>query len=190
MAVEGLDPADRISQVVEPALVEVGERWFRRDCDIGQEHHATGFLRRALCRLLDDAQEANNRPLRLALVGTPQGERHEGGTMILSILLELAGWRALSLGCDVPVREFQKAVDRWHPDAVCLSFVLSRNVNKRFAEFARIRGAPVFVGGRSLLNYQGLARRHGLCPLIGPAVDAVPRMLARFEDAPADQTAS
>jgi hypothetical protein len=64
-----------------------------------------------------------------------------------------------------------------------LSFVLSRNVNKRFDELAAIRGAPVFVGGRSLLNYQGLARRHGLIPLVGPGELAVPRMIATAESA-------
>jgi len=88
---------------------------------------------------------------------------------MLAIMLELAGWRAVPLGVDLPVREFRGAVEAWRPDALALSFVMSRNINKRFRELAEIPGVPIFVGGRSILNYQGLARRHGLIPLPGPA---------------------
>ncbi len=102
-----------------------------------------------------------------------QGERHEGGVLIIALLLELAGWRSLYLGTDLPTREFQKAIDRWRPDAVGVSFVLSRNITKRFAELSQLSGAPVFVGGRSILNYRSLARRHGLIPLPGPGSQAV-----------------
>ena len=86
------------------------------------------------------------------------------------------------MGVDLPVREYQKAVEGWRPDAVALSFVMSRNINKRFQELERIRGVPVFVGGRSILNYQGLARKHGLIPVPGSASQAVALLLTKFEE--------
>jgi methanogenic corrinoid protein MtbC1 len=173
-----LAPEERIARVVEPLLVDVGERWFRGQCQIYQERCASGFLRRKLALMLDEAQAANPGPRSVALVGTAEGERHEGGAMILSVLLERAGWRAVSLGTDLPTGEYQKAVDLWAPAAVCVSFVMSRNVNRRFAELARLRGAPVFVGGRSVINYRTLARRHGLVALTGPARESVGRLIA------------
>lgn len=173
----GLEPRELVERLLEPAIVDAGERWFRRDCDIFQERFASGFLRRTLARLAEEAAIANRVPRRLAILGSPQGDRHEGGLLIVSMLLEISGWRAISLGTDVPIDEFRRAVAYWRPDAVGISLVLSRNVNKRFAELASLRGVPVFVGGRSLLNYQGLARRHGLIPLVGPAGRAVVRWL-------------
>ncbi len=172
-----LDPSALVERLIEPALVDAGERWFRRECDNFQERCACVFLRRTLARLADQAAQANRLPRRLAILGTPQGDRHEGGLLIISMLLERAGWRAVSLGTDVPIDEFRRALACWRPDAVGISFILSRNVHKRFGEFATLRGAPVFVGGRSLLNYQGLARRHGLIPLVGPAGPALVRWL-------------
>ena len=166
---EGGHPAEVAEQLLEPALVEVGERWFRKECAVFQEHQASAFLRRKLDGLLDRARLANERPGRVALVGTVQGDRHECGAMMLALMLELAGWRAVGLGVDLPVSEYRKAIEAWRPHALALSFVLSRNINKRFQELSQLRGAPVFVGGRSILNYQGLARRHGLIPMIGPA---------------------
>jgi methanogenic corrinoid protein MtbC1 len=179
--VGGLRPIEQIARVLEPALVETGERWFRGDLEVGQERVASGFLRRKTSELLDRAQAANPEPKRVALVGTPQGDRHEGGVLIVCVLLELAGWRALYLGTDLPVREYQRAVDRWRPDALAVSFVLSRSINKRFEELSKLRGTRVFVGGRSILNYRSLARRYGLSPVPGAGPCAVARMIEAFE---------
>ncbi len=70
---------------------------------------------------------------------------------------------------------------RGRPDAVGLSFALSRSVNKRFRELAELHDFAVFVGGRSVLNYQRLARHHGLIPLPGPAVTALPLFLQEVD---------
>ena len=102
---------------------------------------------------------------------------------MVALLLEMAGWRAVSLGVDLPTDQFQRAVDRWRPDALCLSFVLSRNVSKRFGELSALRGVTVYVGGRSLVNYQGLARRHGLRPLVGDGEDGVRCLVEEVEAA-------
>lgn len=180
-AAAGLSDLERVRSVLAPALVEVGERWFRGECDVFQEHTASGFLRMKIALLGESIRAANLRPRKTAVVGTVQGDRHEGGVLMVGLMLESAGWRVLSLGVDLPVREFQKAVDLWKPDAVCISFVLSRNINKRFDELARLRGAPVYVGGRSIVNYQGLARKHGLRPLVGPAEEAVRKLIVEVE---------
>ena len=175
-------PAELASRLIEPALIDVGERWYRRECQVYQERFASSFFIRKLERMIDEATLDNPRPLRRILLATVQGDRHRGGGLMIGLMLELAGWRALFLGVDLPVRELQRAVDALAPDAMGLSFVLSRNINKRFSELDRIQGLPIFVGGRSILNYQGLARRHGLIPLAGPADRVVPHLLTEFEE--------
>lgn len=173
----GLDAVGQIHELIEPALVETGERWFRGHCQIYQERCASGFLRRKLLLLLDAAQAGNTRPVGCVLVGTVRGERHEGGALMISTLLELRGWRAIALGTDLPCEEYQRAIDLWKPAGACVSFVMSRNITKRFQELAGLRGARVFVGGRSILNYCGLARKHGLVPLPGSGSEAVNLLL-------------
>lgn len=182
---ESLPPGEVLSQIIEPLMVEIGERWFQGSCAIYQERCATAFLMRKLAALMETAQSENPHPTCLAVVGTVQGERHEAGASIFSLLLETAGWRAICLGSDVPVPEFQKAIDHWKPDALGVSFVLSRNINKRFDELSALQGAPIFVGGRSILNYQGLARKYGLIPLPGPAGEAMTAFLEEMSTRPA-----
>jgi methanogenic corrinoid protein MtbC1 len=170
-----------VARVIGPALTETGERWFRRKCSVYQERCVSGFLRQKLAAKIDAARRANAEPSRTALLGTVQGDRHEGGVLIANLLLELAGWRVVNLGVDLPVPEFARAVEQIRPDALALSFVLSRNINKRFQELSQIRDVPVFVGGRSILNYQTLARRFGLIPVAGPAATAVAQLFQEFD---------
>lgn len=162
-----LSPLELVEQTIEPALIEIGERWFRRESCLYQERAAMGCLFSLIHRLLHRVRHANTQPKRRVLIGAVQGDVHEGGIMLLSLALELAGWRAISVGVDVPIGEFPKAIDAWKPDALALSFVLSRNIKKRFGELAGITAVPVFVGGRSIVNHQGLARRFGMIPLAG-----------------------
>jgi methanogenic corrinoid protein MtbC1 len=177
-----LGTADLISRVVGPALTETGERWFRRHCSVYQERCISGFFRRRLGTMIDEARHANTHPLRTVLIGTVQGDRHEGGVLIAHILLEHAGWRVIDLGVDLPVSEFVRAVTDLKPNALALSFVLSRNINKRFQELSRLREVPIFVGGRSILNYQKLARKHGLIPVAGPASVAIELLFRGYDE--------
>lgn len=173
-------PRELVARLLEPALVEAGESYFRGDCGLAAERQATQFLMRKLTVVLDAAKTANGEPKGRVLVGCPRGDRHEGGPMLVAVALELSGWRSIPLGADLPTSDFQAAIDAWRPDALAVSFVLSRNVRRRFAELSRLRGTPVFVGGRSIVNYQSLAIRHGMVPLAGRAFPAVEAMLSRL----------
>ena len=155
--------------LIEPAPIEIGEHWFHGRCAVEQERVATTFLLNKLRGILESSRRANPTPSHTILICSLSGERHEGGSLLFSWMLEMTGWRALLLGPDIPIQVLEQAVHRWRPEAVGVSFVLSRNINKRFKELTRLSQVPVFVGGRSILNYQGLARRHGLIPLAGPA---------------------
>lgn len=175
-----LGEPELVGRVIAPALIETGERWFRQQCTIYQERFVSGFLRRKLDAMIEAARMANVEPRKTVVLGTVQGDRHEGGLLMSHLLLERKRWRVVSLGVDVPVSEIAGAVEHFRPDALALSFVLSRNINKRFQELREIRGVPIFVGGRSILNYQRLARRHGLIPVAGAVTTAIERMITEF----------
>lgn len=170
------DLPEFVNQVIAPAFVEVGERWFRGECWVFEEHVVTAFLRRKLELLIEAARSLNVLPKRRVVIASCLGERHEGGRLIASLMLERGGWKTIDIGADIPISEIAQAVERFMPDALAVSFVLSRNINKRFQELSAIDGVPIFVAGRSILNYQGLARRHGLIPLLGPVEHSVAQM--------------
>jgi methanogenic corrinoid protein MtbC1 len=170
-----------VAHLIEPALVDTGEHWYRRTAHVFQENLASGYLRHKLIGLVEAARARNTQPRGRILLCSIQGDRHEGGILILSFHLEVAGWRAIDLGSDLPTGELVRAVKAWSPEGVCVSFILSRNINKRFDELGQIQDVPVFVGGRSILNYQRLARNHGLVPISGQAKAAVAMVVDRLD---------
>ncbi|QEH32977.1 HTH-type transcriptional repressor YcgE [Aquisphaera giovannonii] len=177
---EGLEPVDVVDQVIEPGLVEAGEGWFRRAYPVYKERLITVFLRRKLHGLIEATRRDDPRSQGCLVIGTVQGDRHEGGVLLLNLVMQLRGWRVLNLGTDLPVREYREAVRELGPSALALSFTLSRNIKKRFQELKVITEVPVFVGGRSIVNYQSLARGYGLIPLPGPIRDAAPALEAQW----------
>ncbi|ADV63522.1 regulatory protein MerR [Isosphaera pallida ATCC 43644] len=164
------DPWEQL-RILEVALTEIGERWYRRDTQIFQEHFASGFIRHKLAGMIETARQRNHHPNQLAVLATLSGERHEGGILAVAVALELQGWRAIYLGPDLPIDQLRGAVTLWKPQAALLSFTLSRNLNAKFRELGTIREIPIFVGGRSIVNHQRLARSRGLIPMLVNATE-------------------
>ena len=119
-----------------------------------QERLITVFLRRKLSDLIEAARRTNS-------ASGPQRDRRNRarrparrGVMIFHHAMELRGWRVHNLGVDLPVREFTAAirgcVPRPWPSRSC-SHGMSRS---DFRSSKRCRTIPVFVGGRSIINYQ------------------------------------
>jgi hypothetical protein len=174
------DPLSLAERVVYPGFVEAGDGWFRHNYPVYKERLITVFLRRKLGCLIETARQANMRPTHTLITGTVQGDRHEGGVLIFNLAMELRGWKVHNLGTDLPVREYRVAAQDLRPSALALSFVLSRNIKKRFHELEKIAASPIFVGGRSIVNYQSLARHHGLIPLPGPIGESAEQFLAEY----------
>jgi methanogenic corrinoid protein MtbC1 len=176
-----LDARGLVDRVIYPAMIEVGEGWFRKNYHVFQERLASVFLRRKLAELIEAARKSNIQPTHTVVAGTVQGDRHEGGVLIFQHAMELRGWRVYNLGVDLPVCEYGEAIRSLHPSALALSFILSRNVKKRFQELETLRMLPIFVGGRSMVNYQSLARSHGLIPLSGPIAITADQLVLEYD---------
>ncbi len=173
---EALDcgtPESVAASILVPALTETGELWFRGDSNLCETRSLSVFLLRKLGTLLDLVQSSNQDPRGNVLTLAVQGDAHEGGVALLSLALELRGWRAINLGADVPVEAIQCAIDLWQPIAVGVSLSLSRNITKRFQELGEVRGAPVIVGGRSVINYQSMGRKYGLQIVPGDVLEVI-----------------
>ncbi len=161
-------------------LVEAGEGWFRGNFSVYQERLITRLPAGEIVRFDRGGALRNTGPGTAVIIGTVQGDRHEGGVLMFNLAMELRGWRAYNLGVDLPVREYRAAIPGLRATALAISFVLSRNIRKRFQELEEIQDVPVFVGGRSIINYQSLARNHGLIPLPGPMGKSAEQFLVEY----------
>ena len=93
---------DLCDRVIAPALRRVGDEWQAGHVTIAQEHRAT-----AICERLIAARSAQpaGRPRGIAVVTTPQDERHAMPAMMAAACLRENHWHVHHLASDLPALE-------------------------------------------------------------------------------------
>jgi methanogenic corrinoid protein MtbC1 len=136
-----LTPRQLALDVALPLMSRVGDAWHEGRLTIGQEHMATAEIR-SLVGALARLQEPSPGAPRL-LVATVEGEPHELGALVASLLASGAGAAPFYFGAGLPVRELVAAARRLRPRAVVLSLASSEDHEKVPAAIAELaRGLP------------------------------------------------
>ena len=153
---EGLDLGvsvdDLFFRVIEPAQVEIGDRWQRNEISIAQEHLATAISQLVISHLYERLPRGDSNGHSVIVACAP-GEHHELGARVAADSLEMAGFSVRFLGANVPAESLARLVRDTHPDLVVISAATSLCFPGLREMLEAVRGAdakvPVFVGGRS-----------------------------------------
>ncbi|AEP10942.1 putative cobalamin binding protein [Chloracidobacterium thermophilum B] len=145
--------------VLTPVLHLIGERWRRGELNIWEEHLASQVTLAATEHLHRQLPRAPFNG-RLALCGCPEGDLHEIALHLVVELLEVEGWRVLSLGPNTPLFSFADAVRRFSPQLVCISATIVHDLERLrrdygdFYHTARQHGARIVIGGAAFADPQ------------------------------------
>ena len=128
--------------MLQPLLVDVGDRWHAGELSVAEEHYATSFVRARLFGLLQAYQGQHN-PAPLVFTACAPDEWHEVGILIVSVFLARRGVSVRYLGPNLPLEGLAAIVARHHPAAVVLSAQSLETARKlRRAALAVQAGAP------------------------------------------------
>ena len=117
--------------VLQPVLVEVGERWERGKLSVSTEHYTTAFVLRKLGALFNLSRpDAGRGPILAACL---EGELHELGPLLTCLFLSRRGYRIVYLGANLPLPDLIAAVDRVRPALVLLSTSTSEGSERLIA---------------------------------------------------------
>jgi MerR family transcriptional regulator, light-induced transcriptional regulator len=105
--------------LLEPVMVEIGERWQRNEINVVAEHFASQFIYHKLAGLLH-LFEGNTQHATI-IVGCAPEELHELGTLMVALFLTRRGWHVIYLGALVPLTDLIATVQTLKPALVCLS---------------------------------------------------------------------
>ncbi|HMO58021.1 MAG TPA: B12-binding domain-containing protein [Roseiflexaceae bacterium] len=115
-----LYPFERVLlEGIQPAMIEVGERWHRNEINVAAEHFATEFIRRKLAGLLNVFE--NNAQRDTIVVACAPTELHDIGLLFASLFLVRRGWHVVYLGPQVPLPDLLETLRTVKPSLVCLS---------------------------------------------------------------------
>jgi methanogenic corrinoid protein MtbC1 len=171
-----------VNNLIYPSLVEVGERWMRKEFTVAHEHFASALVRGRLANLFHSSPAPLTGPL--ILVACAPGELHEIGAMVLALFLRRSGYRVVYLGQNVPDESLISMVRTLRPALVCCSASRTetaaslRPLADAVQQMRTESGwAPVLAfGGTLFTRHPDLAQKMGAVYL-GPDASAAVRQL-------------
>lgn len=113
-------PLDQVlTEVISPALVEIGDGWHQGRISVAAEHFATQFCSRQLMRLLAGSGSAV-RPGVIVAACAP-GEQHEVGLLMLAVMLRWRGRDVRYLGPNLVIDDLPEVLAPLQPRLLLFS---------------------------------------------------------------------
>lgn len=140
--------------VIQPAFVEIGRRWECGATQVYQERVACEMTQRILTEL--QLAWSNRDPqMPLAIGGTAPGDESRLPTTMCELILSESGWRALSLGTNLPFASLESALITRKPKLLwlgcshtCQHDVFIQGYNRLYRT-AQELGVAVVLGGQA-----------------------------------------
>lgn len=118
-ATESFDTLTVFERVVVPLMREVGVGWHAGSVTVAQEHFATNFVRARLDLLTRQVAPLAGAPT--VLLACIEGEHHELGLLMLTVMLRFQGLRTIYLGQDVPGDALIRTAEDTQPEVIALN---------------------------------------------------------------------
>lgn len=165
-AARGHDVRRLYLDVLLPAQAEVGRMWAAGEINVAEEHFASDTTKAVMAQLrqLAPAAAENGRTFLAAAV---MGNFHDVGVHAVADFFEMAGWRTIQLGANVPTEDLIQAVEFFRTDLLGLSVSLSTQLPALRETVRALRRSSlgnrlkIIIGGRALAENAALARQVG-----------------------------
>jgi len=108
-----------VTEILQYAMIQVGEQWYQNDISVQQEHFASALVQRRLNSLIAACPPPTRSEV--ILIGNPPNEQHLIPILMLNLFLRRRGFGVVDLGANVPVAKFDETVGRIKPHLVVLS---------------------------------------------------------------------
>jgi methanogenic corrinoid protein MtbC1 len=142
--------------VIGPAMHQIGVDWQTGAIDVMHEHRASQLCASVLFELKQVLETRAKRARPLAVGAAPEGDQSVLGTLLSQMALLDAGWEAVNLGPNTPLKSLRLAIRELRPKLVWLS--MSHNVDSEsfrrdyeaLYRQAQAADAALVIGGRAL----------------------------------------
>jgi DNA-binding transcriptional MerR regulator/methylmalonyl-CoA mutase cobalamin-binding subunit len=150
LAIAMMPPQRLVSDVLQPLLREVGERWHRGEFAISQERLVSTIVRRHVGLMLDTYDRTARH--QAIVFATLPGERHELGLLMSAMICASRGFKTHYLGPDLPEAEIARYAREVGATIVTLSVVLHEQLAElpqhlRSLADAMSPGSVIWLGG-------------------------------------------
>jgi DNA-binding transcriptional MerR regulator/methylmalonyl-CoA mutase cobalamin-binding subunit len=146
-----------LQKVIAPLAQTIGELWRDGSITAAHEHFASAVIRIFLGHAAQPFAGQEGAPV--LVVGTPSGQLHELGALLVAAAASNLGWHVTYLGASLPAAEIAGAARQNRARAVALSLVYPEDDPRLEGELARLREllppeTALLTGGRAMPAYR------------------------------------
>ena len=149
----GIPAGDILNTCMIPAMEEVGQLFEEGEFFVPEMLIAARAMQAGLTVLKPHLVASGVDPIGKVVIGTVQGDMHDIGKNLVTMMMEGAGFEVVDLGVDVSPQTFIKSVNETQPQVVAMSALLTTTMPKMkvtidaFREAGVLDGIKVLVGG-------------------------------------------
>lgn len=122
---DGLDAGKILGEALIPAMDQVGDEYERGERYVPEMLISAEAMKGAMQVLRPLLAESGVEPMGKVVIGTVEGDLHDIGQNLVSMMLEGAGFDVHNLGAETPAQEFAKAAKEDDADIVGMSALLT-----------------------------------------------------------------
>jgi len=176
---------ENIYKVLITAQREIGRMWHEAEVNIAEEHIVTSTTERTMAVLTYKGERQTSNGLTVVAAAVA-GNAHDIGVRVVSDFFELAGWRVVCLGADLPAIEIARAVSYFDASLLLLSAALSTQLKAVRQTVHAVRQldtkCKIMVGGGALQDAPDIWRQLGADASASTPSDAVLTGLGLIEN--------
>jgi len=139
------------ADILLPVQREIGRLWHKGDVNVAEEHLVSATTHRTMSVLMQDSSPVAGDG-KTVVAAAVANNAHDIGIRAISDMYQLAGWRTVYLGSDVPVHDLAEVVDIFDADILLLGATLSTQLGAAIKAIKVVReqcgdGVKIIVGG-------------------------------------------
>lgn len=148
----GFAKAQAVDFLVTDAMRRLGVRWENGELAIYQERRACGICSSLMQELRRSIATPEGAPI--AIGGAASGDLYQLPTQMIELALCEMGWKATSLGCNLPIESFTEAIREYKPQLLWLSLSDVPDRERLVVDFNQMvdhlpEETVVIIGGRA-----------------------------------------
>ena len=145
-----------------PLVQRIGDGWREGSLKAVHEHFASAVIRSFLSR--NSRPYPTNTDTPTIVVGTPSGQLHELGALMVATAASDMGWKVVYVGTSLPAAEIASAAVQNRARAVALSIVYPEDDSGLPGELQNLRNylpkeIRIITGGRAADSYRDVLNR-------------------------------
>lgn len=171
-------PSELLQDCMIPAMREVGALFEDGEYFVPEMIVSARAMQAGLQVLKPQLAATGVQPIGKVVIGTVQGDMHDIGKNLVSMMMEGVGFEVVDLGVDVKPLSFIEAVQVHKPNVIALSALLTTTMPKLQVTIEAMREADVLgdarvlVGGAPVTSeYAVQIRADGFAPDAGQAAE-------------------